>query len=219
MRFEEKGAVRMKKHMKIMILTSIVTLLPILVGLALWQQLPAEVPTHWNGAGEVDGYSSKTFAVMGLPLILVAVQWFMGFIVLADPKNRNISEPVMKLVFWIIPALSLVMNTAVYFIALGVKIPIERITPVLVGVLFVALGIYMPRCKQNYTVGFKMAWTLNSEENWNRTHRFAGPVWIVAGVLAILFGLFGLVIPMLVVLAAAGILPMIYSFVLYRKGI
>ena len=209
----------MKKYLKTVILTSIVTLIPVLAGIILWRFLPQEVPSHWNAAGEVDGWSSRAFTVFGLPLILLAVQWFVAFVVGADPKNRNISGTVMKLTFWMIPFLSLMVNTAVYLTALGVKVPMERITPVFIGVLFIALGVYMPRCKQNYTVGFKCSWTLNSEENWNRTHRFAGPVWIVAGVLAVVFGALGLVFPMLAVVLAAALAPMIYSYLLYRKGI
>lgn len=209
----------MKKYLKTLILSSVVVLIPVLAGLILWQFLPQEVPSHWNAQGEVDGWSSRAFTVFGLPLILLAVQWFMAFVILADPKNRNISDPILKLTFWLIPFLSLMVNTAVYLTALGVKVPMERIAPIFIGILFIALGIYMPRCKQNYTVGFKLPWTLHSEENWNRTHRFAGPLWVIAGVLAVVLGVLGFVIPMLVVVILSALAPMVYSYLLYRKGI
>ena len=64
-----------KKHLKFLIMTSFIILLPILAGLLLWDQLPEQIPSHWNTDGEIDGWSSKPFAVFGLPLILLAVHW------------------------------------------------------------------------------------------------------------------------------------------------
>ena len=51
-----------------------------------------------------------------------------------------------------------------------------------IGVLFMIIGNYLPKCKQNYTMGIKLPWTLDDEENWNRTHRFAGFLWVAGGV-------------------------------------
>ena len=56
-----------------LILTSVVILIPILIGLILWDKLPDKLPTHWNAAGEIDGWSSKAFAVFGLPAILLGL--------------------------------------------------------------------------------------------------------------------------------------------------
>ncbi|MBQ4504805.1 MAG: DUF1648 domain-containing protein, partial [Firmicutes bacterium] len=58
----------MKRNKGILIITTLITALPILVGLILWNQLPEQVATHFNFAGEADGWSSKAFAVIGLPL-------------------------------------------------------------------------------------------------------------------------------------------------------
>ena len=55
--------------------------------------------------------------------------------------------------------------------------------------MFIGLGNYMPKLKQNYTIGIKVPWTLNSEENWNMTHRMAGKVYVVAGVISIIIAL------------------------------
>ena len=64
-----------KKNLKVLIITSIIILLPILAGVFLWDQLPEQIPAHWNASGEVDGWSSKPFTVFGMPLILLAFQW------------------------------------------------------------------------------------------------------------------------------------------------
>ena len=64
-----------KKHLKTLIITSILTLLPIVAGLYLWNTLPEQVPCHWDVNGEIDGWSSKPFFVFGLPCIMLAAQW------------------------------------------------------------------------------------------------------------------------------------------------
>ena len=108
-----------KKNWKVLILTTVVMLLPILAGLILWDQLPEQMPTHWNAAGEVDGWSGKAFAVFGLPLIMVAAQWLCMLGTAADPKKNNHSEKVLHLILWIVPALSVVLHAVTYATALG----------------------------------------------------------------------------------------------------
>ena len=208
-----------RKNLKVLILTTIVMLLPILAGLILWNQLPEQMPTHWNAAGEVDGWSSKPFAVFGLPLIMVAAQWLCMLGTAADPKKNNHSEKVLHLVLWIVPALSVVLHAVTYATALGHSVPMEVAMPILIGLIFTIIGNYMPKCKQNYTIGIKIPWTLDNEENWNRTHRFAGWLWTFCGIGIICTGFFGgfwvfLPITLLMVLA-----PIIYSYVLHRKGL
>ena len=62
-----------KQNKKLLLLTSVITLLPVFIGLFLWNQLPDSVATHFGLNNQPDGYSSKAFAVFGLPLILLAV--------------------------------------------------------------------------------------------------------------------------------------------------
>ena len=102
-----------RKYWKLLLITSLVQLLPVLVGLILWDQLPAQIPTHWNTVGEVDGWSSKAFAIFGLPGIMLAVQWLCALGTGADPKKANHSEKVLQLVLWIIPAVSVLMHVSV----------------------------------------------------------------------------------------------------------
>ena len=208
-----------KKNVKLLIVTTIVILLPIVAGVVLWDQIPEEVPIHWNMQGEVDGWCGKTFAVFGLPLVLTALQWLMVFITSVDPKRQNQSAKMRALIFWLVPALCVIFFGFTYASALGKEVLVNVIVPVFLGVIFVIIGNYMPKCKQNYTVGIKIPWTLNSEENWNRTHRLAGWVWVIGGIVVMLGGFFGflwLIIPAVLIMA---IVPIVYSYILYRKGI
>ena len=208
-----------KKHWKVLVITSLVILLPILAGLILWNQLPEKIPTHWNMAGEVDGWGSKPFAVFGLPLILLAGQWLCILGTFADPKKANHSHKVLQLILWLIPAISNLLFVITYATALGKDMPMEVIMPVFIGLIFAIIGNYLPKCKQNYTIGIKIPWTLNSEENWTRTHRFAGRLWTVCGLLIMLSGFLGSFWVFLICTLPMVIAPFIYSYILHRKGI
>ena len=208
-----------KKHLKTLIITSLVILLPIAAGLILWDQLPARMPTHWNTAGEVDGWSSKAFAVFGLPSILLAAQWLCLLGTAADPKKSSHPEKILHLVLWIIPVLSILLFTITYAVALGKQVPIQVILPVFIGLVLTVAGNYMPKCKQNYTIGIKLPWTLESEENWNKTHRLAGWIWTLGGILVMLTGFFGGFWILIGVAAVMVFVPTIYSYLLHRKGV
>ena len=209
----------MKKNLKLMILTSAVILLPILAGVILWPQLPEQLPFHWNMSGEVDDWVSKPMAVFGMPALLLVLHWFAMLFTSADPKKAQQSPKMLQLVFWLVPLLSVLISAATYFSALGNDVPIERFLPVFLGILFAIIGNYLPKCKQSYTIGIKLPWTLHSEANWNMTHRLAGWVWMPCGLAMVLAGFLNLpwLVPALALVMV--LVPVAYSFLLYRKGV
>ena len=215
-----------KKYKTTIIITTLITLLPILFGLIVWNRLPEQIATHWGANGQADGYSGKAFAVFGMPCILAVLQLFVSFITLNDPKRRNIHKKPLTLTFWIIPVMSVIVNGITYAAALGMEIEVGIIISILVGILLIALGNYMPKLQQNYTIGIRVPWTLNSTENWNRTHRLGGKTFILGGFLLIIASFLGSVMGdygtlaalIVIVLICAGV-PAVYSFWLFKKGI
>jgi len=208
-----------KRNWKLLLLTSLVILLPVVAGSLLWDQLPEQIPTHWNAAGEIDGWSSKAFAVFGLSGIMLALHWICLLGTQADPKKSNHPEKILHLVFWIIPVLSVFLYTLTYAAALGKQVRMELIMPVFVGLILTIVGNYLPKCKQNYTIGIKIPWTLNSEENWNKTHRFAGRLWVVCGLVILLTGFFGGFWIFFGIVLLMVLVPVLYSYTLHRKGV
>ncbi len=208
-----------KKNLKVLIITSVIILLPILAGFVLWNQLPEQIPFHWNAQGEVDGWASKPVAVFVPSAAMLAFQWLCVLVTSADPKKQNHPEKVLHLVFWLIPLLTVFISALMYATALGGNVRVEMLMPVLLGVVFIAIGNYMPKCKQNYTIGIKIPWTLASEENWNRTHRLAGWVWVGGGIVMMLSGFFGIFWLALVPVIIMVLVPLIYSYILHRKGV
>lgn len=206
-----------KKYKKTLIAASLSLLIPVIVGLLLWDKLPDPMPSHWNIHGEVDGWSSKAFTVFGLPAMMLVLQWVCIFASMADPKYANYNPKMIKLMFWICPSIGLLLCCMVYPQALGYSVPIENIMPFLMGALFMVIGNWLPKCEQTYTMGIKLPWTLNSEENWNATHRFGGKVWFFGGILTMLTAFWGSFWLMMVILLAMLILPTVYSYLYYRN--
>ena len=180
----------MKKiNFKLLILTSILILLPMLVGVILWQNLPATLPSHFDLEGRSNGFSSKPMIVFVIPLLMLALHLFAILVTSLDPKSHNVASKVKHLIYWIIPVTSGMVQLSVYGSVLGFMNNVTQIGLVFIGTLFLVLGNYLPKTKQNYTVGIRLPWTLDNEENWNRTHRLAGKLWVIGGLL-ILFNVF-----------------------------
>ena len=211
----------MKNKKTEIVLTTLICLLPMLAGIALYRKLPDQVPTHFDFSGTADGWSSRNFAVFGMPLMMVGFNLFLQFALRTDPKRQNMSTALRNISVWTIPVLSVLMYALVMRAALGYATPTETIVPLLVGVLFVAIGNYLPKTRQSYTMGIKLPWTLASEENWNRTHRLAGFLWVIGGIILILLTLLHLwnTWTFLIVLIPMTAIPTVYSYLLYRKGI
>ncbi len=209
----------MKAYKKQLLITTLITLLPVAAGLILWNQLPESIPVHFDMNGVADGWAGKPVAVFGLPLLLAAVHLLCIVATLNDPKKQNIGKKMLLLLFWTTPVLSCVCNGAIYASAMGLSVNIVDCTMILVGVMFVLLGNYMTKNHQNYTVGIRLPWTLNSPENWNRTHRFASRLWIAAGIAILLNCFFHFTWLLLAAILLAAVLPMAYSFILFKKGI
>ena len=212
----------LKANRKTLIITSIVTILPMLIGILCWNRLPDVMATHFGLNNEANGFSSKAFAVFGIPLILLAVLWFGAFVTSRDPKRQNISPKVFSLTLWIVPVLSLFVAAIMYPINLGYKLDVIFFAELLLGLLFIIIGNYLPKARQNYTIGIKIPWTLANEENWNRTHRLAGYLWMIFGILMILIGVTRFVPAawLIGIILMTVLVPCIYSFWLHAsKGL
>ena len=209
----------LKANKKTMIIASIVTILPVLIGIICWNRLPDVMATHFGMNNEANGFSNKAFAVFGIPAIPLAVLWFGVFVTSHDPKRQNISPKMFSLVVWIAPVTSLVVAAILYPVNLGYALDITYFVELLSGVMFIIIGTYLPKARQNYTIGIRVPWTLANEENWNRTHRLAGSLWIICGILMIIICLTRLAsFQWLVdILLITVLVPCIYSYWLHAK--
>lgn len=210
----------MKKNWKGMLIAAVIILLPMLVGVILWDRLPDPMATHWDFEGNANGWTSRAFTVFGIPLCLLALH-MVCLLVSETGKNSCGQNPKLKrIMYGVIPVVSLILCASVYPYALGIEIPMQRMALLFLGVLFLVIGNYLPKCRQDYWMGIRLPWTFASEENWNATHRFAGKVYVIVGVLSLICA-FIQVTPfseaMVIVILAACMVPMGYSYWYSRK--
>ena len=206
-----------KKNKFLVIATFVVTLMPLFVGLILWNRLPDMIATHFNMNNEPDGWTSKAGTVFGIPVFMCAMQAICLWATSADPRKKNISEKAFKIVIWIIPACSLIVCVASYGMTLGLSIDLGTIVCLFLGILFIVLGNIMPKNQDNFTFGIKTPWALNDPDNWNYSNRLAGYCFVIGGVLILLTALTGklvLIFPIVIIMA---LVPIVASYVYYLK--
>ena len=156
-------------------------------------------------------------------VFFVVTDCILVTIIFYDNRNRQQSSKVIGMVIWIIPVTTLIYNGMARLISMDADS--ENLYMAVIyfgtGLLFMIIGNYLPKVKQNNTIGIRVVWTLQDEENWSATHRFSGKLWVASGVLCMLCGLFGESIAALVLyivsIMAAAIVSILYSYLFYKK--
>jgi len=206
---------------KLLLITALVVLLPLLVGLLLWNRLPDVMTTHWNAAGEADGTSGKGFAVFFTPLFLLFMHLICVGATALDTGNENQSKKALYIAYWAMPLVSLYAGVMIYGTTFQVTIDPVQAMSFLLGLLFVFIGNYMPKMQPNHTLGIRIPQTLKDADNWRKTHRLAGKVWFAGGIALIVLPFFlkggALFIAFAVILTVLIAVPLVYSFRLSRK--
>ena len=208
------------EHKKSILLSTLGTLLPMFIGCLFYNRLPEQVVTHWGADGIADGFGGKGMLVFGLPLILAGMN-LLGMVLTAlDPRQQEQNKKALRIIFWMMPLLSVLVSTLMYYAALGGALEIVNFVCPTMGVLMALIGNYLPKVKQNSTLGIKIYWTLHNEENWNKTHRLTGKVWMVCGILMPLLMLLPtawMMGTLLAVIAIMVLVPLLYSWSIYKK--
>ena len=181
--------------------------------------MPAELPTHWDFRGQADDYSSKFEAMILIQGFLVLMNLFLCFMLDNDPKNERQNNFLMTLSKLSMPIIMTIIYIITILAGLGKEVNTSVIISILMGILFIAIGNYMPKVKRNYTMGIKLPWTLNSDENWRRTHRFGGICFIFMGLIFFVSPFVKSELIFYLPLIIVAVLPAIYSYYLYTKGI
>lgn len=182
------------------------TLLPALIGLALWRTNPQTV---------------FPLAVLFTPVLLALTLALCLHLTEKLEKDREKNKKINSVVIWIIPVLSNVTFWISYAVAVQrMEVPVLRILSWLFAAMYLVLGNYMPKCRPNSVVGIRVKWTASTEENWNATHRLAGPCYVVCGFLMLI----GSFLPekaaegcLAALLVLSNSIPLVYSYAFYKK--
>ena len=201
-----------KKNKWKMIFSSIVILLPALLGLIFREQF----------SGLPGGQAGLIKPLFIMPLVFLVFQWVCALVSAKDVSGAEQNEKVFNIVIWIIPVLTWFVSGVIYAAARGKALEIGQYSCLLFGVLFAVLGNYLPKFKQSFTAGIKIKWTLANEENWYATHRLAGKIWTVCGLLVMICAFlpmpwcFVVMFPLMLV---SCVVPVVYSYRYYQKQV
>lgn len=203
-----------------LILSLTLCLLPTILCSFIYNKLPDKIPTHFDINGNIDSYGSKLFVCIILPLILCIFNIITHLIINNDSNKKNHNKSLKILIYFLAPLMSVIFIPTTILISLGININMSVIAPVFMSIIFIFIGNYLPKCRQNYTIGIRLPWTLNNKENWKKTHRLASLLFVISGILNILITI---IFPNLsfytltISLIVSAIIPAIYSFLMYKK--
>ncbi|MCP3682561.1 MAG: SdpI family protein [bacterium] len=192
-----------------------------LISFYFMSQVPEEMASHWNAAGEVDGYTSKFWGLFLMPIIVVAIALLFLAIPKIDPLKANIKKfssyyyrfIYMFLIFMIAVQLQgLLWNV-------GVEINTNIFFSIGIGLLFFYIGIMLKHIKRNWFIGIRTPWTLSSDKVWDKTHKEGSKWFKVAGIIAFFGALFEAYAIYLIIVPifAAAIYTVVYSYLLFKK--
>lgn len=170
-----------KKNKITLILTVIVCLLPMILGAALYNKLPEQMPIHFNVKNESDNYAPKAFALFGIPLILAALQTLC--IVFTSKKIENNKKPIIiKIMEWFIPILTVFIYIIMIEVPLGSSVYVGKSVCLVLGVLFMIIGNYIP--KMSYEVGKIMVHPIpKNEKSFRKMIKIMGYSFMIMGLI------------------------------------
>ncbi len=212
----------MKWNKMLLVSAVVIALIPLGLYAYYYDQLPAQVATHFDFAGNANGFTRREYlwVPLGLPLGMIPL---LVILPRSDPRGKSYQKlgRIYPGFVWGMTVFLTVLMTALLVNGVSaVALPMETLTVVAVGILFLVLGNYLPKMKQSYTLGIKTPWTLDHEVVWNKTHRLAGPCFMVAGMCMCLTPLlpspWRFAVMMVSIALAAGI-PGVMSYVYYRR--
>ena len=202
----------------------IIILAMVLVSIGFYSAacLPDRIPSHWNAAGEIDGYSSKAFTLIFYPALALGMYLLMIFLPLLDPLRKNYIK--FKTPYYFIRLVLVAFFALLFFFSLaagyGYQWNIKNLMIPAISLMIIAFGFILPKIEKNWFVGIRTPWTLGSDKVWQDTHKFGGKTFMLAGLLSfftiflpseLAFGLF------LAIILVGTLSPVLYSYIVYRK--
>lgn len=161
---------------KYFLVTSLVCLSPILLGLFIWDKLPETMAIHFDINNNPDNFASKGFVVFGLPILMVILQGFSCFVNDINAEKHGERKKFETVTKWIIPILTILLQLATFGVALGYNVDIRVVVTVIVGVMFLVIGNYMP--KFDYIKNYNL-----DTEKAKKINRFIGIETVILGFL------------------------------------
>ena len=185
--------------------------------------LPAQIPSHWNLYGQIDGYLPKSIGAWLLPGLNLVLLVLFNLLPRLDPfqkKYRRFARE-WEIIQFIFIVFFTYLHFLTFYFAFYPQAEFTRFMFPGLGLFFILLGNYLSKIQRNTLVGFKLPWTLADKENWRKTHLYAAWSLVIAGLAIFLESFLNLLPPAMIFafLMAAFLLPCLYSFLLFKKTV
>ena len=209
-----------KKHIYLSI-RILLTLSMFFVGIFFYNNLPNIIPIHWNINGQIDRYSPKNIAIFIFPIITLIMVIILRLSQYIDPKKARYEtfKKEWEIMQTVITAFMVYIYFIIIYLSLNQSQKIEPLLFIGMGALFIIIGNYLGKIRQNYMIGFKLPWTIANEDVWNKTNRLGGYMFVIFGIIFLLEAYFlwnsAYVIFLFMLLVI--FVPIIYSYLLYKK--
>lgn len=194
--------------------------LAFVLSIAFYGRLPELVPTHWNARGEANGFTPKPWGPFVLPIAMTAVYAIRALVPRVSPRGYDVESfrGVFETLLVAILAFLLLVHVLTLLAGTGMDVPMARTIFAGLGILFVVMGNVLGKVRKNFFVGIRTPWTLANDEVWLLTHRLAGKLFVISGVVLFVAGLLGAGTPVvLIAVVVTGVVPVAYSYVVHRR--
>lgn len=206
----------MKKKIdfRIIIITTLICLFPIILGVILYDKLPEQMAVHFGPDNQPNSYASKPFAVFGIPIILALLQ--VVCCIFSDlMENKKQNKKFITIYKWIVPVISLMANLSILAFSAGMEINIQFIACITIGIIFTIMGNYLPKTEPN-----KLSFRNINKIIWEKYKRPIAYFFVIIGLLfiisAFLSSIFSLIL--LGIVLVATIVMLIISIMLIYKN-
>jgi uncharacterized membrane protein len=191
------------------------------ITIAIYPSAPDRIVSHWNAAGQADGYMSKFWGLFLIPIIMIGFVALLTVLPRIDPHKKNYEKFRDYYEGFILLFVLFLLAIQVHIIlwSSGYQISPNLTFPPLIGMLFIYIGFLLEHAEQNWFVGIRTPWTLSSKTVWKKTHELGGKLFKIAGVIScagIFFGAYALWFVLVPVLAVA-VYTVAYSYIEFQK--
>ena len=207
------------KHIRLAIIAALIITFTLTI--AIYPTVPDHVVSHWNTAGQADGYMSKFWGLLLIPLIMTGFVTLLAVLPRIDPHKKNYEKfrdyydgfILLFVLFFLAIQVQIILWSSGYQISPNLTFPL------LIGMLFIYIGFLLGHAEQNWFVGIRTPWTLSSKTVWKKTHELGGKLFKIAGVIScagIVAGAYALWFVLVPALAVA-VYTAVYSYTEFQK--
>jgi uncharacterized membrane protein len=191
------------------------------------------IPLHFGPDGQPDRFGDRAEALTLLwllPGIMAGVSLILAIAPLLDPRRDNVRIGRRAyLAIWVaVSTVMLFVHAGTAYAMVNSTSPSFETTGIVrwiiaaCALLFIIMGNYLPKTRSSFVFGIRTPWTLSSDLAWEKTHRLAGPLFMLAGALslagAFLLDGIWLALQMTVWVLAAALVSSVYSYLVWRTA-